>query len=98
MVEKIILVKSCVENLYGRMAVKKNPAAFIRLLIILSITSVGEVSLAAAGGKLTPAKPAQLQAAKPNVVIVIADQWRASAFGFSGDPNVKTPHLDRLAH
>src|SRR5437588_6129489 len=79
------------------MTLKRNPDAFIGLLIILSIASLGEVSLPAAGGKWTSAKPAQLQAAKPNVVIVIADQWRASAFGFSGDPNVKTPHLDRLA-
>src|SRR5437867_12886014 len=79
------------------MTVKRNPAAFIRLLIIVSIAPVGEESLAAAEEKLTSAKSERLQAAKPNVVIVIADQWRASAFGFSGDPNVKTPHLDRLA-
>lgn len=32
----------------------------------------------------------------PNILFIIADQWRAQAFGFSGDPNVKTPHLDRL--
>jgi arylsulfatase A-like enzyme len=32
----------------------------------------------------------------PNVVFVIADQWRAQAFGFAGDPNIKTPNLDRL--
>ena len=35
--------------------------------------------------------------AKPNIVFVLADQWRASAFGHAGDPNVKTPHLDSLA-
>jgi len=35
--------------------------------------------------------------AKPNIVFVLADQWRASAFGHAGDPNVKTPHLDTLA-
>lgn len=34
---------------------------------------------------------------RPNIVVVAADQWRAQAFGFAGDPNVKTPHLDRLA-
>ncbi|MEZ5042825.1 MAG: sulfatase [Saprospiraceae bacterium] len=33
----------------------------------------------------------------PNVVILLADQWRAQATGYAGDPNVKTPHLDRLA-
>ena len=39
----------------------------------------------------------QLRAAdKPNILFVIADQWRAQAFGFAGDPNVQTPHLDSL--
>ncbi len=28
----------------------------------------------------------------PNILFVIADQWRAQAFGFAGDPNVRTPH------
>jgi arylsulfatase A-like enzyme len=37
------------------------------------------------------------EAPKPNIVLVIADQWRQQAFGFAGDPNVKTPHFDRLA-
>ncbi len=36
-------------------------------------------------------------AAKPNVIFVLADQWRAQATGYAGDPNVKTPNLDRLA-
>jgi arylsulfatase A-like enzyme len=35
--------------------------------------------------------------AKPNVVIVLADQWRAQATGFAGDRNARTPRLDRLA-
>ena len=34
---------------------------------------------------------------KPNVVFVFADQWRAQAVGYAGNPTVKTPHLDRLA-
>lgn len=36
-------------------------------------------------------------AEKPNIVFILADQWRTSAFGFAGDPNIKTPHLDQLA-
>src|SRR3954451_913574 len=32
--------------------------------------------------------------ARPNVVFVMADQWRAQATGYAGDPNVKTPNLD----
>jgi arylsulfatase A-like enzyme len=34
---------------------------------------------------------------KPNVVFILTDQWRASALGYMGDPNVKTPELDDLA-
>ena len=42
--------------------------------------------------------PALLVAAPhPNVLFVIADEWRAQATGYSGDPNVRTPALDRLA-
>lgn len=35
--------------------------------------------------------------AAPNILVVVADQWRAQAFGYAGDPNVKTPNFDRLA-
>jgi len=34
---------------------------------------------------------------KPNILFLNADQWRASATGYAGDPNVKTPNLDKLA-
>jgi arylsulfatase A-like enzyme len=40
---------------------------------------------------------AAAESAKPNILIVLADQWRAQAFGFAGDPNARTPNLDRLA-
>ncbi|MCX6956037.1 MAG: sulfatase [Verrucomicrobia bacterium] len=43
------------------------------------------------GGATAADRPA------PNIVVVLADQWRAQAFGFAGDPNARTPHLDRLA-
>ena len=36
---------------------------------------------------------------KPNIIFVLADQWRAQATGYNGDPNLigKTPNLDRMA-
>lgn len=34
---------------------------------------------------------------KPNIVFVFADQMRAQATGYAGDPNVKTPCMDKLA-
>ncbi len=36
-------------------------------------------------------------AKKPNILFLLTDQWRADAMGYAGDPNVKTPHIDRLA-
>jgi arylsulfatase A-like enzyme len=33
----------------------------------------------------------------PNLLFVFADQWRAQATGFAGNPAVRTPHLDRFA-
>ena len=33
----------------------------------------------------------------PNLVLIIADQWRTSALGFKGVEPVKTPHLDKMA-
>jgi arylsulfatase A-like enzyme len=48
-------------------------------------------------GFLAGCKAVKAGAKRPNVVYVFADQWRASAMGYSGDPNVKTPHLDALA-
>ncbi|MGL4779565.1 MAG: sulfatase family protein [Bacteroidales bacterium] len=34
---------------------------------------------------------------KPNLVVVMADQWRGSALGFLGKEPVLTPHIDKLA-
>lgn len=33
---------------------------------------------------------------QPNVIFVLADQWRFSAFGHGTDENVQTPHIDQL--
>jgi arylsulfatase A-like enzyme len=34
---------------------------------------------------------------RPNVVFILVDQWRAQAFGYRGDPNAQTPHIDALS-
>jgi arylsulfatase A-like enzyme len=34
---------------------------------------------------------------KPNIVFLFADEWRAQATGYNGDPNCETPVLDNLA-
>lgn len=33
---------------------------------------------------------------KPNVIFVFADQWRTQDFGYAGNPEVLTPHLDQM--
>ncbi|WP_276256566.1 sulfatase-like hydrolase/transferase [Halomontanus rarus] len=35
---------------------------------------------------------------KPNVLLVMADQWRAEALGCMGDEQVRTPNIDRFAN
>ncbi|MHC4110550.1 MAG: sulfatase family protein [Planctomycetota bacterium] len=34
---------------------------------------------------------------RPNLVFILADQWRAQATGYAGDTNARTPNLDKLA-
>src|SRR5436305_2675259 len=34
---------------------------------------------------------------RPNVLLVVADDWGWTDFGFMGHPDIRTPHLDRLA-
>ncbi|MFB0554803.1 MAG: sulfatase-like hydrolase/transferase, partial [Phycisphaerae bacterium] len=46
-----------------------------------------------AGAEFLGAKSAR----KPNIVFIFADQWRAQATGYFGDPNAQTPYLDKLA-
>lgn len=48
-------------------------------------------------GLLTVLGASASEPRRPNIVILLADQWRATATGYAGDPNVKTPNLDRLA-
>jgi arylsulfatase A-like enzyme len=59
-----------------------NPARLLGTLLALS------------GCFGTTARGAEPAVAKPNILFIVADQWRAQAFGFAGDPNVKTPNLD----
>lgn len=34
---------------------------------------------------------------RPNIVFIFADEWRAQATGYAGDPNAHTPNLDQFA-
>ena len=45
----------------------------------------------------SPAEKAAEKPAHPNVLFFFADDQRADALGCSGNPYVKTPHIDNLA-
>ena len=34
---------------------------------------------------------------RPNIVLIVADQFRGDCLGIAGHPDVKTPYLDTLA-
>ena len=48
-------------------------------------------------GAVVPAILGAAQQKRPNVLFIIADEWRPQSTGYNGDPNVRTPVLDRLA-
>lgn len=39
----------------------------------------------------------QKERVKPNVIFILADQWRANALGYNGNQTVKTPELDAFS-
>ncbi|WP_396600661.1 sulfatase [Algibacter sp. R77976] len=47
--------------------------------------------------KNNPETSAVSKAEKPNIVYILTDQWRGSALGYAGNPDVKTPNLDAFA-
>lgn len=51
-----------------------------------------------AGGTALAAEPApQAAAAPPNVVLILSDDHAWTDYGFMGHPEIRTPHLDKLA-
>ena len=61
-----------------------------RTVLTSAAAAAAGVSVSRASGAGTPSK-------RPNILYVLTDQWRASATGYAGDPNVRTPNLDKLA-
>lgn len=56
---------------------------------------VGVTAASASASNRLPATAAQNQ--RPNILIVHADEHRIECLGAYGNPDVKTPHIDRLA-
>ncbi len=64
-----------------------------RDFLILAGTAV----VAAVATKRVVAQTSQNKLTKPNILVVLADQWRRQALGCNGDDVVRTPNLDRFA-
>jgi len=69
--------------------IKSDRRDFLKTAVIVTgaLTLLGSTAATAATGTT----------AKPNILYVFADEWRGNATGYAGDPNVKTPNIDRLA-
>lgn len=59
--------------------------------ILLIACTVGVVAF-----HFTPLKPV-VKRKQPNVVIILADQWRGQAMGYLGKEKVQTPNIDSFA-
>ncbi|MGG7661945.1 sulfatase family protein [Dyadobacter sp. BHUBP1] len=62
---------------------------------VIRLSVVGIVLAVATGFAWKANRPQTSR--KPNIVIVLADQWNAQSLGYAGNVDVKTPNLDKLA-
>lgn len=65
------------------------------LILILGLCSI--VGCKSNEKKVDEASSAIETSKKPNIVYILTDQWRGSALGYAGNPDVKTPNLDAFA-
>ena len=76
---------------------KKNLKPFFSYRLLLAGILILNTACNQAKKKSTEVSANAVPIKKPNILILLTDQWRAQATGYAGDPNVKTPNLDRLA-
>ena len=69
-----------------------------KLYFLFTLICIGVLFLSISCGKSKKKDIKEIPTVqKPNVLILLNDQWRAQATGYAGDPNAKTPNLDKLA-
>ena len=65
---------------------------FSTIIFILTLSSCKKLRNSYKVAEITEAT-----SKKPNIVYILTDQWRGSALGYAGNPDVKTPNLDAFA-
>jgi hypothetical protein len=60
-------------------------------LMVAGTLDANPASIAGAGGEDVP------QCRRPSILLILPDQMRGQALGCMGNPDVRTPNLDRLA-
>lgn len=68
-----------------------------RRSFLVQTTQTAGISLAPGAAAQEQGRQQQPESGRPNVIWLIADQWRAQALSSSGDPNARTPTIDMLA-
>jgi arylsulfatase A-like enzyme len=60
-----------------------------RFILLLAVAACGLASAVSAATKATPSRP--------NLVFILTDNQGAWTLGCYGNPDIRTPHVDRLA-
>jgi arylsulfatase A-like enzyme len=68
-----------------------------RTVLKLAAQALPGLSLPAGDAPLQISSKRLSSKRRPNVLFILPDEWRTQALGCMGNPDVATPHLDRLA-
>lgn len=81
----------------GTVQVTKVQGLRMKSLPALLLTTSSLLPVASACGGAAPATESPATA-KPNILFILTDDQRWDALGCMGNPDIKTPNIDRLAH
>src|SRR5882672_1672426 len=79
-------------------SIEMNPRTSFPTLLVGLVFSFCFPAANAANAPSANQKSATSSKRFPNILVIIADQWRFEAFGYAGNPDVRTPNIDRLAN
>lgn len=65
--------------------------------LVLALVSAAAFRGETLGQQRSQAAPLQGDSSRPDILLIMTDQFNPRCMGCAGDPVIKTPHLDRLA-